>query len=345
MSEDRTQPASKRRLQIAREQGQVAHSPELTAAGGWLVAVLLLGFWGEDLAGGLIGLARRSVGGTPVVWVDGPAFVTHIRQAVMAVAVPLGVILTGFAAGALAAHQLQVRGLWAIGLIAPDPTRLWILGRGGGMTAGFERIAWSVIKAVVLVGVSYWAIRAQWAEIQRVSDLEFPALAIATGHALIQPARVLALVMMILGLADFGLRHVRYEAMLRTTPQEQREDVRVMEGDVSLRSKRRRLARAWRGDAPELLAGASLVLEGKGGLTVVLAGGPPPRRLTLRSVAQGATGLQLRRTAGALRVPQLDAPDLARRLARHVASGALLPATLPVELMVEVAAVWPAKVS
>lgn len=218
-----------------REQGQVAHSPELTAAGGWLVAVLLLGFWGEDLAGGLIGLARRSVGGTPVVWVDGPAFVTHIRQAVMAVAVPLGVILTGFAAGALAAHQLQVRGLWAIGLIAPDPTRLWILGRGGGMAAGFERIAWSVIKAVVLVGVSFWAIRAQWGEIQRLSNLEFPALAIATGHALIQPARALALVMMVLGLADFGLRHVRYEAMLRTSPQEQREDVRVMEGDVSLR--------------------------------------------------------------------------------------------------------------
>ena len=52
MSEDRTQPASKRRRQLAREQGQAAHSPELTAAAGWLVAVLLLGFWGGDLAGG-----------------------------------------------------------------------------------------------------------------------------------------------------------------------------------------------------------------------------------------------------------------------------------------------------
>jgi len=345
MSEDRTQPASKRRLQIAREQGQVAHSPELTAAGGWLVAVLLLGFWGEDLAGGLIGLVRRSAGGAPVVWVDGPAFVTHIRQAVMAVAVPLGVILTGFAAGAVAAHQLQVRGLWAIGLIAPDPTRLWILGRGGGMTAGFERIGWSVIKAVVLAGVSCWAIRAQWAEIQRLSGLEFPALAIATGHALIQPARALALVMTVLGLADFGLRHVRYEAMLRTTPQEQREDVRVMEGDVSLRAKRRRLARAWTGDAPELRAGASLVLIGSDGLTLVLAGGPPPRRVTVCNVAQGTTGKGVRRSALAVRLPQVDAPDLARRLARHAASGALLPAALPVELMVEVAAVWPAKVS
>jgi flagellar biosynthesis protein FlhB len=345
MSEDRTQPASKRRLQIAREQGQVAHSPELTAAGGWLVAVLLLGFWGEELAGGLIGLAQQSAGGTPVLWVDGPAFVSRIRQAVMAVAVPLGMILTGFAAGALATHQLQVRGLWAIGLIAPDPTRLWILGRSGGMTSGIERIVWSVIKAVVLVGVSFWVIRAQWAGILRLSDLAFPALAIATGHALIQPARVLALVMMVLGLADFGLRHLRYDAMLRTTPQEQREDLRVMEGDVSLRSKRRRLARAWRSDAPELLAGASLILTGNDGLTLVLAGGPPPRRLTVCNVAQGTTGKVMRRSAIAARLSQIDSPELARRLARHAASSAPLPAALPVELMVEVAAVWPAKVS
>lgn len=345
MSDDRTQPASKRRLQLAREQGQVAHSPELTAAGGWLVAVLLLSFWGEELAGGFIGLAHRSVGGVPVVWAHGPEFVSHIRQAVLAVAVPLGVILTGFAAGALATHQLQVRGLWAVGLIAPDPTRLWILGRGTGVSAGIERIAWAVIKAVVLVGVSLWAIRAQWAEIQRLSDLEFPALAIAMGHTLLQPARALALVMISLGLADFALRHIRYEAMLRTTPQEQREDVRVMEGDLSLRAKRRRLASAWRGDAPELLAAASLVLTGHDGLMMVLAGGPPPRPMTVCNVAQGITGKGILRSALAARLPQVDAPDLARRLARHAASRARLPAALPVDLMVEIAAVWPAKVS
>ncbi len=345
MSEDRTQPASKRRLQMAREQGQVAHSPELTAAGGWLVAVLILGFWGQDLAGGLIGLVRQSAGGVPAVSVNAYELASQIRQAVMAIAVPLGVILTGFAAGAIAVHQLQVRGLWAVALMAPDPSRLWIIGRGGGLTTGIERIAWSIIKAVVLVSVSFWAIRAQWAEIQRLGYLEPPALVVAAGHALIQPARAIALVMIVLGLADFGLRHVRYEAMLRTTPEEQREDLRVMEGDVSLRAKRRRLAKAWRGDAPELLAGASLILNGNDGLTLVLAGGPPPRRVTVCNVAQGTTGKGMRRTAMATRLPQIDAPELARRLASHAASGVPLPAVLPGELLAEIAATWPAKVS
>ena len=63
MSEDRTQPPSKRRRQLARQQGQAAHSPELTAAGGWLAAVVLLGALGDDLALGLTRLVRSSLTG------------------------------------------------------------------------------------------------------------------------------------------------------------------------------------------------------------------------------------------------------------------------------------------
>ena len=51
MSEDRTQPPSKRRRQMARQHGQAAHSPELTAAVGWLAAVVLLGFCGRRSGG------------------------------------------------------------------------------------------------------------------------------------------------------------------------------------------------------------------------------------------------------------------------------------------------------
>src|SRR3954467_6645116 len=105
MSEDRNQPPSKRRRQLAREQGQAAHSPELTAAAGWLVAVLLLGFWGGDLARGLVALTSQSASSAPAAWVDIDTFVAHIRGLVLAIAVPLGVVLAGFTVGAVTAHQ------------------------------------------------------------------------------------------------------------------------------------------------------------------------------------------------------------------------------------------------
>ena len=96
--------------------------------------------------------------------------------------------------------------------------------------------------------------------------------------------------------------------MLRTTPEQQREDRRVMEGDPAARAQRQSVARAWRADSPELLAGASLLLTGPGGLTLVLAGGPPPRRVTVRTVIKGNAGLKLRRSAEASQVAQVDAP-------------------------------------
>lgn len=343
MSDDRTQPPSKRRRQLARERGQVAHSPELTAAAGWLVAVAALGFHGGDLAQGMVGLTRRGVIEASTLGTDPASLAALVQRLMFPLLAPLGTIIAGFAVGATAAHQLQVRGLWAPALLAPDPSRLWSPGRNGGLNAGLERVAWAIIKAAVLASVSFWLVRTGWIELERLSSLEFPALAVALGRAMLYPARVLGLVMLVLGLADYGLRYVRFEASLQTTREEQREDQRMMEGDAGARSRRMRLARAWRGDAPELLAGASLIVLGAGGLTVVLAGGPPPRRLTLRTIAQGNTGRRLRQTAHAARMPHVDAPELVRRLAAHAAADPLARTPVPAALMSELSALWPSR--
>ena len=149
---------------------------------------------------------------------------------------------------------------------------------------------------------------------------------------------MLAGVLLTLGLVDYVLRYRRFEAMLRTTPEEQREDQRVMEGDPAARAQRRHAARSMRGDSPELLAGAAFVLSGPAGLTLVIAGGPPPRRVSVRTVAKGAAGLRLRRLAEANGIPRVDDAALAQRLARRPASGSAIAA----ELIAELAAIWPA---
>jgi len=337
MSEERTQPPSKRRRQLARQQGQAAHSPELTAAGGWLAAVVLLGVLGDDLALGLTGLIRGSLTDAAMPSADPAAVVAHVRGLVLGLGWPLAAILAGFAAGAVVTHQVQVRGLWATRLLVPDPARLWAFSSGPGLAVRAERSVWSMVKAVVLVTASAWTIRAAWYNFLRRSGLEGPMLAQAAGQAVLHLAWVLTAVLMVLGLVDYALRYRRFEAMLRSTPQEQREDQRVMEGDPATRAQQRRVARSWRGDVPDLLAGASLLLSSPGGLTLVLTGGPPPRRVTVRTVAQGSVGLRLRRSAEASQVPHVDAPDLARRLARRPAPGSPLAA----ELMAELAAIWP----
>ena len=90
MSEDRTQPPSKRRRQMAREQGQAAHSPELTAAVGWVAAVALLGFFGDDLAVALTGLVRGSLVHPAQLPDDAGPSRAHVRRTHAGVVVAAG---------------------------------------------------------------------------------------------------------------------------------------------------------------------------------------------------------------------------------------------------------------
>lgn len=328
MSEDRTQAPSKLRRQQARERGQVAHSPELTGAAGLLMAVVLLGAFGDELAAGLLALVREPLTSAPIVAADAAEVVARLRHLAVGIFRPLGLVMAGFVAAALAAHQGQVQGLWVPGLLAPDPTRLWTLGHGPGLASRAGRGVWSMVKAVMVVAVAAWAIRSGWSRFQALGQLEPPALAHAAGRALRDAAGLLAVATLGLGLIDFALQYQRFEDLLRTTPEEHREDQRSMEGDPAVRARRRRLARSWRSDSPEVLAGASLVLTGPSGLTIVLAGGPPPRRVSIRSAAQGPQGLRLRSSAESARIPQVDDPELARRLASLRTPALPVPAEL-----------------
>jgi flagellar biosynthetic protein FlhB len=269
--------------------------------------------------------------------VDAAGLTARVRGMAWAVAGPLGVILAAFAAGATAAHQIQVRGLWSSYLILPDPGRLWTPGRGPGSASRAGRAGWAAMKAAIFLAALAWVIRAGWGEVLRLGSLEGAGLAHEASRSVLRLAGVLAGVLVVLGLADYGLCYWRFESMLRTTPEEQREDQRVMEGDPAARAQRRRLARAWRGDSPELLAGASLAIHGPAGLTVILTGGPPPRRVSVREAARTAAGIRLRRAAEAAKVPHVLDAELARRLAQHPVGGYPLPA----DRIADLAAIWP----
>ena len=112
--------------------------------------------------------------------------VDRLRRAALGVAGPLLGILGGTVAASVAAHQAQVGGLFAPGLLAPDPSRLWGLrlddeGSGSGLAERAGRGLWSVAKAGVVVAVAAWAIRSDLDGLHRLGRLEPPALALASG--------------------------------------------------------------------------------------------------------------------------------------------------------------------
>ena len=337
-SEDRTQAPSKLRQQQARERGQVAHSPELTGAVALLTASLLLGSFGPSITAGLFSLIRDPWTAELPVMLDPSGAVSHLRSAAFTVVAPLAMVMLGLVAAGVLAHQAQVGGLWSPNLFAPNVGRLWGIGAGRGLTARAGRGAWIIGKSIVVLGVAVWAIRSRLDGLARLGKIETIDLAHAWADALRGLLTTMAVAALLLGLVDYAIQRLRFEGLLRLTPDEAREDRKATDGDPALRGRRRRIARAMRGDSPELLVGATLIVTGADGLTVILGGGPPPKRVSIRSAATGATGMALRRSAGSARVAAIEHPDLATKLAR-ISTKPNQPLTP--DLTAVLAAAWP----
>ncbi len=316
-TEDRTQAPSARRLQEARDRGQVAYSPELSSAAGLLAAAAVLWTRGEPLASALASTLRAPLTGPIPITADVGSVVAHLRGLALEIAWPIGQIVAAFALAAAVAHLAQTRLLWTPGRLAPDVARLWAVGQGGGLGDRLARGAWSLARACLVVAVAAWFVRNEWLTTCQLADAETPVLARVAGQSLGRLLFTLSAATLALGVVDLLIQQNRFQAMLSQTPDEQREDLRSTEGDPTLRSRRRRAAEGRRIDPAELLSGASLVLTGASGLSVVLGGGPPPIRFTVRSVAHGLSGDQLRRAAIRSGLLVVSAPDLALTLSRR----------------------------
>ena len=320
MPEDRSQAPSAQRRRLARESGLVARSPELTAAVGLLAAVALLGTFGGELASAIATAIRASLDEPMSPVADPGVLIAHLRTLASTLARPIGGLLLGVVAASVAAHQVQVGGLWTPSRLAPQVDRLW--SPRGFSVAG---AIWPTLKVAAVVAVSFWLILGELPTLARLARLDAPGLALAAGSLLKRLAFALAMATVALGLIDYALQRSRVESRLWMTPEQQRDDLRAVDGDPALRARRRRIAHERRSGRADPLDGASLVLTG-GGLIVVLGGGPPPRPFTVRATSRGATAARWRRAALSQDLRVVESPDLARHLARgRIASGPLPP--------------------
>ncbi|QDV38683.1 EscU/YscU/HrcU family type III secretion system export apparatus switch protein [Tautonia plasticadhaerens] len=239
MSDDRTLEPSPRRLREARDRGMVPVSGELTAAVGLLAASAALGVWGEGLLSGMLGLIREGLSGEDLAVADASTFVALVRSAIGSVASPMAVILAVPVLASLVAHQVQAGGLFRPGLALPDPARLRPGASAGTPGDRLGRAAGLVARAVVLVALTWWAIRGVLRDpaASTASDpSEVIRLAGGTLHASISR---LGLALLAVGLVHRAVQVRRLDARLRISPREQREEQREQGGNPGIRARLR----------------------------------------------------------------------------------------------------------
>lgn len=334
-SEDRDErqlPASERKLQKAREDGQVPRSREAAHAAALLAAFITLAMYGRSFGDRSVALVRgalrfdRELTRDPQLAMNAAA--AQAGEALWAV---MPILVAPVAAALIA--TLAVGGLvFTLKPVTPDLTKIDPmkgLGRIFSMKS-LTDLGKLALIAFAVGGVGGWIIASGMPRFAAYAGMELPA-ALATAGADLRSGLLAAFgVVLLAALVDGPLQIFRHRKDLMMTPQEAKQEYKESEGDPHVKGKRRQMQREMtRGRMLAAVAEANVVVTNPTHFAVALrydedgTGAP-------RVVAKGADlmAARIRELAAEAGVPMLEAPPLARALYKHVDIEQEIPAAL-----------------
>lgn len=331
-AQDRHLPATPRKIQKSREDGQVARSRDLghfgaIAAGGALLAALAPAFTGalKELIIAGLRFDRAALAGTAPMH-------ERLGGAVASMLLPVLVIGVALALVALLAGLLSGGWNWTFKPLQPKFDKLNPLSGLGRVFSKHQLL--DTLKACLLALV-LGTIGALWLRSHAqdfVATLALPLpVAIGQGAATLQSGLLLLVIALALfALIDVPWQRYRLLERLKMSHQEVKEELRQLEGNLEIKSKMR--ARMREAAQRRMLAAvpkADIVVMNPTHYAVALKYDDQSMAAP-RVVAKGADliALRIRDLAKESKVPVLQAPPLARALYAHTEIDQEVPAAL-----------------
>ena len=317
--EDRTEAATPRRQQMAREEGRVPVSREVTALVGLGAAWLILIMTAPASLGRLVAALRVFLGQAHALDVSGGGALAlrHAALAALAAAGPLvlGVLLAG--AGCV---LLQTGFLFNLAALQPDVSRLSPLA-GLRRLLGVESLveaAKSVVK-IGAIGTAIWIVLADDLRLLATAPLlDETGLARRIGQGVIRVLLAGIGVQAVIAGADLFWVRFRHLRGLRMSREDIRDEMKESDGDPKIKARIRqiRMQRARR----RMLAAvpqATVVVTNPTHYAIALAY-DRTKNAAPRVLAKGVDSMaaRIRETAQAHGVPLVANPPLARALYR-----------------------------
>lgn len=329
---EKTESPSPRRVEQAREEGQVPQSREL---GGFLVmatgfgSLWIMGSWfaerGMDVLRRGLTLGRAEAFDTAAM---GSTFVELGWAAIFAL-IPFFVVLM---VAALAGPFLIGGFNFAPKALVPDLGRMSPLKGFGRMfsTNGLGELVKAVLKAVLVASIAVLVISNEQAAIFALIS-QSPDVAMRSASGLISFSSVAIVSGMALIVAiDVPFQLWQYHKKLRMSKEEVRKEMRETEGDPQLKARVRSMQREMaRRRMMSEVPNAQVVVTNPTHYSVALAYDEGRMRAP-RVVAKGTglIALRIREIAAEHNIPVLEAPPLARALCKHAELGDEIPSAL-----------------
>lgn len=244
-SGEKTEAPTPRRLQEARERGQVAKSSDLTAAVGLLAGLMLLHSYSGAIGHHVMDLMRRCLAVDQVpkdAWEVADAAWRFSLSHMVAMLAPFFLVLVVVA---VAINLVQVGFVYTTRPITPNLEKI-------SPISGFKRLfsvrtvvrlGMNLTKVAVIAAVAYFTIVADLPALVGLAGLDSVQVVSASARLVFLLGLRLAAVLLVLALLDFAFQKWQYQQDLRMSKEEVKEELKRMEGDPIMRQRRRAVAR------------------------------------------------------------------------------------------------------
>jgi len=329
---ERDLPATPRRLEEAREKGQVARSRELTAAATVLAAAMSFAWFGPRLFERCEVLMRNGLTLDRESTLSTPRMLERLGDLSVDSLIAVLPLLCALLVAAIGAPLLLSGGVFSWHGVKPDFARMNPVRGLSNMfsSQGAVELVKAILKCVLLGAIGTWALMHYWEGMQALPLLPAPSAAQALGGELLGTFIALACGLGVVAALDVPWQLWQHLKQLRMSREEVKQEMRESDGDPQQKARIRSVQRAMA--KQRMMAAvptANVIIANPDHYAVALVYREAGMRAP-RVVAKGMDEVALRiKAVGAEHgVPILEAPPLARALYRHGELGADIPVAL-----------------
>jgi flagellar biosynthesis protein FlhB len=326
---DKTEAATPRRRQEAREQGNIARSQDLTASVLLIGTMMLLHYTGGALVGTLKSvltetLSPGSLGNLTLV-----SPLETIIKVSLVVALALAPLFGGVLLLAVVVNVAQVGFNLNTSRLEPNLAALNPLRGLSKMFGGGNAMAlfMGLLKLIMVTLVAYSAVHGRLHQIIAVQQLAYMQIFGLGMEITYSIAIRIGVLLLVLALIDYIYQRIRIERELRMSKQEIKEEMRRMDGDPLMKQRRRQLAmqiaqKRLKKEVPK----ADVIVTNPTHYAIALQYDPATMNAP-RVVAKGGDFMakRIREIAIEHGIPILERPPMARALFRLCNVGQEIP--------------------
>jgi len=329
-AEEKTEEPTEKKKRDARNKGNIAKSRDLSSAMLLLAAIYLLKYLGPYVAEYMLKfVAKVFTDDLPnLASPERKEIIPHAIDWMLWMALMIMPFMVAMAIVAYVASYYQVGMMFSSESLKMKFDKLNPVAGFKRMfaTRNFVMLAMNIAKLTVVMGLAWSYMYVEFQNSLTMVEMETAGTFIYTVDKVLTLARNMALLLLILGFADFQYQKWKHNKELKMTKQEVKEEYKQMEGDPKIKQKRRQKAmelamNRMMNEVPQ----AEVVVRNPTHYAVAISYKPGMNAPTVVAKGKDKMAERIIEAAREARIPMVENPPLARQLYKAVEVGDVIP--------------------